>query len=133
MEEQEIKKYVCERFEINARKHLSQNLLQVLSNSEIRAEINYLTEDLVLGLKTWILAGEHPKTESWHHFKWPKTWWDALKARWFPLWLQKISPVEWHEEDILSHSSGPIYVCPHSDYKWPDKKHFEFMSFGKQL
>lgn len=27
--------------------------------------------------------------------KWPATWWDAVKERWFPEWAQKRWPVEW--------------------------------------
>jgi hypothetical protein len=27
--------------------------------------------------------------------KWPATWWDAFKDRWFPAWAQKRWPVEW--------------------------------------
>ena len=45
--------------------------------------------------------------------KWPKTWWDAFKDRWFPVWAKKRWPVEWSELRV----DEPVYqaVCPHFD------------------
>lgn len=57
------------------------------------------------------------------HKQWPKTWWDALKLRWFPRWLLEYMPVEYERIDI----DEQIYkaVCPHIDV--PDnRQHLEF-------
>lgn len=46
------------------------------------------------------------------HARWPETWWDAFKERWFPQWLLRRFPVSWSEIDV----DRPLYqaVCPHT-------------------
>ncbi len=45
------------------------------------------------------------------HRRWPKTWWDAFKARWFPARLLDHFPAEYDHVDV----DRQLYaaVCPH--------------------
>ena len=34
------------------------------------------------------------------NYRWPATWWDAVKARWFPAWMERKWPVMWDGIDL---------------------------------
>ena len=60
-----------------------------------------------------------------HYIRYPKDWWEAVKERWFPVWLIKKFPVQYTVIDI----DYPRYkaVCPHIDVPKDDKIHWEWM------
>ena len=60
--------------------------------------INYLT---------WNLLGKEIETR-----KYPSTWRDAFKDRWFPKFLKKRFPIEWDEFKLYN-------ICPHINQEWP--------------
>jgi len=49
--------------------------------------------------------------------RWPKTWWDAFKARWFPLWLLRRFPAEFDEFSI----NRPVYKAAYVNVVTPDR------------
>lgn len=59
------------------------------------------------------------------HEQWPADWWQAFKARWFPLrWLARW-PVRYERVDV----SEPVYAacCPHIDASGTDSKHIRWL------
>lgn len=117
-------------FQIAANKVLSERELVYLTNAELTERLSFETQQLILGFRAWILKGEHPEERYSRTIEYPQDWWEHFKARWFPSWLKKRFPVRYHKDVIETHRSGPIYVCPHSNYKFPDKRHFEWLRYG---
>lgn len=44
--------------------------------------------------------------------KWPSTWWDAFKLRWFPSWLKRHYPIQWSHADFAIYRGCPDVVMP---------------------
>jgi len=44
--------------------------------------------------------------------KWPTTWWDAVKERWFPNWLQEIFPVLYTKKTLKADIFFPYIRIP---------------------
>lgn len=55
--------------------------------------------------------------------KWPETWWEAVKDRWFPKWAKTRWPVAYRTIDIDQKIYGPL--CPHL-FSEPHKTHLEW-------
>ena len=88
--------------------------LECLEQSAIGVEA---TVDLLCGqLRTqldWIVAGEeleHIKAE------WPRDWWQAFRARWFPAWALKRWPVVMAWAEMRADAVYPKISLPD---KWP--------------
>ena len=70
-----------------------------LSNELIEGvEVTPIVKRELLGLSVALKAyvwGENAGQKE-QEVRYPLTWWDALKERWFPGWLKNIVGVEWH-------------------------------------
>lgn len=64
--------------------------------------------DLVLRLSSFVHA--HEKHRLKIDKKWPKTWWDHFKLRWFWPWMLRRWPVEYEE---LHVDKQIMFCCPH--------------------
>ena len=62
--------------------------------------------DRFIHLLTWNLLGKEIETR-----KYPETWWDAFKNRWYPKFLKKRFPVKWDAFKLYN-------ICPHINYDW---------------
>ena len=51
---------------------------------------------------------------------WPADWWQAMKERWFPQWLRRISPVQYETRYFARY-------CPHA-FEGKPEPHFEFLN-----
>lgn len=60
----------------------------------------------IIHLITWNLLGKDIETR-----KYPSTWWNAFKNRWYPRFLKKRFPVEWDEFKLYN-------ICPHINQVW---------------
>jgi hypothetical protein len=56
--------------------------------------------------------------------RWPKTWWDAFKDHWFPLWAKTRWPIQWDEVNVREKRYGP--VCTHLGTD-PTEEHLRFI------
>lgn len=59
---------------------------------------------------SWNLLGKEIETK-----KYPETWWDAFKERWYPKFLKKRFPVRWDHFRLYN-------ICPHINEVWMDDK-----------
>lgn len=95
---------------------------EVVKRAEIQSWADDITESLIVELDTYFvgMAGDRVCVLR----RWPQTWWDAVKERWFPVWAKRRWPVQYEVIDI----DEPLYsaVCPHVDV--PDKRpHLEWL------
>lgn len=44
--------------------------------------------------------------------RWPTTWWDAVKARWFPWWALRRWPAKYSHADFTVYRGYPDLVMP---------------------
>ncbi len=49
--------------------------------------------------------------------KWPDTWWDAFKDRWFPDWLKDRYPVTWRMYDFDARFLYPSINHPDDKFR----------------
>ena len=76
-----------------------QNLKYEIENDIILARfIHYLS---------WNLLGKEIETK-----KYPATWWDAFKNRWYPKFLKTRFPVSWDHFRLYN-------ICPHINQAFP--------------
>lgn len=64
------------------------------------------------------------------YVRWPKTWWDAFKARWFSDVLLKRWPAEYEIKKIVTQTI--IRMCPHLNFD-PKEQHLRWMLNGKKF
>jgi hypothetical protein len=69
--------------------------------------------DMVLQIDRDVWGLMH-ETISVHRY-WPKTWWDAVKARWTPLWLLRRRWVKVEYERIDIEERKYPAICTHLD------------------
>lgn len=76
---------------------------------EIDSWINPVSRQFIIQMETYLMGLVDERIEI--HREWPRTWWDALKDRWFPEWAKRRWPVAY---DGI-HVSKKTYkkVCPH--------------------
>ncbi len=59
---------------------------------------------------SWSLLGKRIEK-----IKYPSTWWDAFKDRWYPKFLKKRFPINWEHFRLYN-------ICPHINEAWVDNK-----------
>lgn len=121
-EKPDIQRFVAERVCITAA-HCVPEHEMVMSRASVDTVVDHAIRSTVLYLSSYV-HGMHKETISVHR-KWPKTWWDAFKARWFPTWATRRWPIEYERIDIeqkIFHA-----VCPHLQDR-PQSTHLEWMA-----
>ena len=83
-------------------------------------DLRYDTEkdimrDRIIHAISWNLLGKDIETR-----KYPSTWWDAFKDRWFPKFLKKRFPVNWEEFKLYN-------ICPHINHAWPENRNMHIL------
>lgn len=68
-----------------------------------------VADKLIVQLSSFVLGG-CPETVSIHH-RWPLDWWQAFRARWFPVWWLRRHPVAYECYDY--ERTFYAKVCPH--------------------
>lgn len=76
---------------------------------DISSYTDHMTGEFIIEMAK-VLSGVVEHTISCHE-KWPVTWWDAIKDRWFPKWLKNRWNINYKAIDIEQN----IYkaICPH--------------------
>jgi hypothetical protein len=67
----------------------SDEMLSQIDPPEIRVIGDSSFEKITNMLLTWRIF-----ERKLQDYKWPATWWDAFKVRWYPLWLLKRHPAK---------------------------------------
>lgn len=94
--------------------HLSDKRLSTYIDHAIQATILQVQAGLHAMVKERIVVKE----------KWPATWQDAVKDRWFPAWAIRRWPVAYRTIDIDQKIYGPI--CTHQ-LSEPARTHLQWM------
>ncbi len=118
----EVQRLVAERLYITASQCVPQHEL-LIRRAGITEIIDQSMRELVYQLDTYVHG--MVKERIVVHRKWPKTWWDAFKARWFPHWAKRRWPVEWERVDIDERIF--LAICPHIQDD-PQRTHLQWMA-----
>jgi len=101
VELQNLWQTACVAFDCRALAGLRPELVATLRDDRMR-------EALVSHIDL-LLPGEVLADQS---FEWPATWWDALKARWFPGWAKRRWPVRLERHSVEVQALYPQVSVP---------------------
>ena len=114
----EIKRIVCEKVRVNCRQAMARRMIE---DANIDVVCDHIADALIFQMESFVQA--LPDQRISIHKRWPKTWWDAFKDRWFPVWAKHIWPVKF--ETISVEERTFKAVCPHLDM--PREEHVSWM------
>lgn len=118
---EELTRHVAELVTVKVHRRFDPRTFRTLV--DVDAFIEHNTRSMVVELSSHLAAigNEHIS----FHKKWPRTWWDAFKCRWFPTWLLRRYPADYDSVDI----EEPRYkaVCPHLPIE-REQTHLEWLS-----
>jgi hypothetical protein len=104
-----VKEFILKQIPIQVNKRLSKNIFFQGASVEILAEVT--TEQMLIQLRVYVL-GRAVRTEVVDTIKYPATWKDAFKERYYTDWMKKKFPVKYTEVDVeVNH----YHICPHID------------------
>ena len=81
---------------------------KLTGDTRFHAEWNYEIDAMAVRLERTVWSERLGDEE----VRWPATWWDAVKDRWFPAWLKRRFPVEWKHADFTVYRGYPDIVRP---------------------
>jgi len=110
-----------EKIEVAVRANICWELLDNHQTEGIEDEMG---KELAIRLWSFFIA--MPQSRIQIHEKWPKTWIDAFKDRWFPKWALRKWPVQFGRIDVDQRIYGNI--CPHVTFPDYTQKHIVFLS-----
>lgn len=99
-----------EKFKIVAQQRFAREFLG--GSAEISAEI--MTDMILAVFRAYVWAEDLKKYE----IRYPATWWDAFKERWFPYWAKIRWPIQWITEIIDIKALYPTLT-----YSIPEEPH----------
>lgn len=94
----ELTKQVCAM-----QKRIPRSLLADLNDASLSVTEDFITGDLVVTLRSFIWSRKIADQD----VRYPATWWDAFKARWFPRWAQRRWPVVERVVSFTAHHDYP--------------------------
>lgn len=99
---------ILERFKVTVSKVLGDAEPIALSNLELEHYFNEVLDAMVLRLNAYLAS------EKLQHIvvRYPKDWWQAFKERFFPKWLLRRFPVQYHEEHYEVRAFYPYVSLP---------------------
>jgi len=101
-----IEELILQRLAFAVNSHIPNNFPQGLKfNTYIEHHL-----DAMVAQMRWFYFGKHLET-----IKYPETWWDAFKARWYPKFLKKRYPPKYVEAKRYN-------VCPHISEEWSNDR-----------
>jgi hypothetical protein len=116
----QYREIVLRRVQFYVRTHLSPEICTV------DAHLDHLSRSMVVRLKAAIYGETVPEVD----VKFPVTWWDAVKDRWFPEWSRRWFPIEYRRVTVDKHTLFPSIEVPgyearisvtNRDFRWWDK------------
>lgn len=120
----EIKGFTAERIYVHAARGIDRPVIAALREPRlVIKQHERICGELMIELESYIHGMVRERLII--HRKWPKTWWDAFKERWFPGWAKSRWPVEYERIDVDERLYAA--VCPHLQDD-PQKVHLEWMA-----
>lgn len=116
-----ITELVCAKFYIGAQAVLADKRM-LIENAHIEVYADACSDRFIAELRTWAIKGVKGH-RAFLYF--PANCWEHFKQDYFPEWMLARFPVKQNAAPYISY-----FVCPHSDVKWPDQKHFSFLMHG---
>ena len=102
---------------------IDQRDMHAVSAATVAQRFDGITNAMRFDLQTSIVA--MPKERITVNRSWPKTWWDAVKDRWYPEWAKTRWPVEYERINIDQQIYGG--VCPHLQSD-PTRTHVTYLA-----
>jgi hypothetical protein len=100
--EMSVSKLAFDRMEVGSRFELADHVLRRGDVVQWRDEFEHRT---ITEFRSYLYA----RTVD----KWPATWWDAFKDRWFPAWAKRRWPVEWRRlKQVVPELDAPGTLHP---------------------
>lgn len=107
MNDADIQTLVCENAYVHASRLFPRDA--AIERAKFNSYVQQSVNAIVLDMETYLHA--IPAEKIVIKRKWPKTWWDAFKLRWYPAWAKQRWPVEFERIDI--EEKRYLAVCPH--------------------
>ena len=103
-----LEEIVLKKIRFGVRQNFSKRFLEDL---KFETEYDVIYQQLCTQLQWWALGKEVTKTVV-DHVKYPATWKDAIKERFYPDFLKARFPVNYIYRNVEIHH---FHVCPHLD------------------
>jgi len=126
----ELTRHTADRIKLCAEHHIDKRAADSLPMEGQIELVNAGRDRLIMQLTAYVTAMPKERIKVDVEEKWPATWRDAVKERWFPAWALKRWPVE--RKAVSIHIDEQKYgpICPHL-HADPADKHFEFLVGGE--
>ena len=95
----------------------------IKSSLEYHSEFDHRLNAMVLQIGACVVG--MPKERLVVHKAWPRDWWQAVKFRFFPAWLERRFPVVYDSIHIDRQIYGGI--CPHLNIPDQNGQHLHFL------
>ena len=103
----QLKMYELENMKLSMESHIDMTQLRGL-NMNVDTFLDEMAGRIVFKINARLASQKLEEVVA----RWPATWWQAFKERWYPLWLQKWFPVRWKESRMKSIALYPEMVIP---------------------
>ena len=109
-----VEKVVLEKLRIGLEQRFTQEFLR---EGDIQIIEDWAWDSMRVQFKSFVWA-EQGKLKS-QEVKFPKTWRDAFKKRWFPSWALMLFPVEYRRVELYAKCLYPEFVpsVPDQEYR----------------
>lgn len=94
----------------------------ILSSAKFHCCVEHITMSLVSSMDAYCIGMPEETIEV--HERWPATWWEHFKERFFPAWALERWPVRYREINVSEKRYSA--VCPHVHVA-QNGPHFEFL------
>lgn len=99
---------ILERFQVAARRALVDTELVGMDDIELVTWYDNILRELVVYIRAYLTSEKLAEI----HVKYPQDWWQAFKEYWFPKWLLRKFPVQYHEEHYDVRAFYPKISLP---------------------
>jgi hypothetical protein len=120
-DEPTCKRYMAEKHSLCC-EHRVDKEMAALERANIELFDDHVRHELRYRMESYIHAMPTKRIEV--HHRWPKTWWDAFKERWFPGWANRYWPIEYNRIDV---SEQQYVMCPHLQID-STQRHLQWMA-----
>ena len=118
----EIKRIDMVKINQHIKRIIDSRELNLINISNLQTFIEDQMGNMVIELSQGIAA--LPNREIYVDERWPETWWDAFKERWFPTWALKRWPIKY--KTLFIKEKVFKAICPHLGVH-PSKEHLEWV------
>lgn len=116
---------MIKRIELENLKIYVKQFFEIPGYEQLKVDVNVqrsFLKGVGVAFSTYITSQKLPEKE----IKYPKTWWDAFKVQYYPVWLLKLFPAKL---EVVTISAQLMYP----DLLIPDQRHFIYELKDKPL